>query len=346
MSLILLEGFDDGLIDERWVLTGGFDTSSSVFNRIGDVLDFPGPTQNGTIKRNFPAADEHATITIGFWFHLASQTEGDDENLIIMQSDGGTTNHVWLRPTTNGRLRVTVAEGDYYTDIIWAGTGTAHYIELQVVLHDTTGAFTLWIDGNVVLLETNIDTKSGGTKTVFDAIQILTHFTGTSSVGGEMDDIYITNGAGAAPYNGNLGDVVVDTLFPNDNGQYSDFMGSDGNQVDNYLLVDENPHDSDTTYVESSGDTDRESYGLEDLAYATGVIRGVVATAVARNTGAADNLQISTRIAAADYDGATIAAPAGYDAQVRQIWQVSPATAGDWTIAEVNAAEFGVQNVA
>jgi len=275
MSLLLLEGFDDGLRSQRWVNAGGLPVSAPAASRLGNALDFTGGV-GGDLERNLPAADEHATITVGFWFHLTAQNAGDNR-LLAFRSDAGATLHALLYPTPTGQIAVAVlASGTYTSDIIWAGTGTAHYIELQVILHDTAGAFTLWVDGNVKLAETNIDTKNGGTKTVFDQVEFAYDPGGVDTVRGYVGDVYITNGAGAAPYNGNLGDIVVDTLFPNGNGNYSDFLGSDADKVDNYLLVDENPHDGDTTYVESGTDTDRDSYGFDDLFYANGVIRGVI----------------------------------------------------------------------
>jgi len=316
-------------------------------NRLGNYQTFTG--SNDQLLRNFPAADEHATITVGKWVRPTIATAaGPAESFWQFRSDAGATLHVAVTFTASLQLGVYLGDGTLLgtTDIIWPSTGTTRYIEIQVVLHDTAGSVKIWSDGNQVLNLTGIDTKNGGTKTVLDQFRFHNASAGGQRANPQIDDIYITNGAGAAPYNGNLGDIVVDTLFPNGNGNYSDFLGSDADRVDNFLLVDENPHDGDTSYVESGVDTERDSYGFDDLAYATGAVFGVIATAVVRNLGAADNLQVSTRIAAADYDGATQAAPAGFDASVEERWQQSPATAAAWTIAEVNAAEFGIENVA
>ena len=52
------------------------------------------------------------------------------------------------------------------------------------------------------------------------------------------------------------------------NGTHADFLGSDGNKIDNYLQVDEHsPHDVDATYNESGGVADaleKDSYAAQD----------------------------------------------------------------------------------
>lgn len=348
MSLILLEGFDDELFTDRWNATTGVEIRSSEYARTGNVAVLSaGDSANDYFRRMFTASEEHATITVGAWITPTIMPVTDELVLGLFElwSDGWGTKHLALTFRESGALTVmrgtTTQLGS--SDIVYRAANESHYVEMSAFLHDTAGTVKVWVDGALVINLSGIDTKNGGTKAVFDGIQFRT---GNDNLPRpEFTDIYVTNGTGAAPYNGNLGDIVVHTQLPNANGNYSQFTGSDGNSTDNYLLVDENPRDDDTTYVETSVNGERDSYGFEDIAPVTGKILGVIATANARNTGAAENLQLSTRIGSTDYDSATLTAPGDYDSLSEKVWQVSPATAADWTFAEFNAAEFGIENV-
>ena len=62
-----------------------------------------------------------------------------------------------------------------------------------------------------------------------------------------------------------MGPMQVDILPAAGNGSKSEWLGSDGNQVDNYLLVDEVPA-ATADYVESSTDGQRDLYKIGGLA--------------------------------------------------------------------------------
>ncbi len=261
-----------------------------------------------------------------------------------MYGDSFTTNHISLRMIADGTIQVyrgTTTLLGTTSESFFVAAASPAYFEMKVKLHDTTGTVEIRKDGTDVLNLTSQDTKNGGTGTVFDAVKWYSHDESYMV----LDDIYINNEQGTKN-TGFLGPVVVETKFPNGNGNYSNFVGSDGNSIDNYLLIDEEPnHDGDTTYVESSTDTDRDSYDFEDLTITTGDVLAVRAGVVMRNTGTAENVQLSTRIVTTDYDSPTKTVPSSYDF-IEHCWDVSPATAVAWTITELNAAEFGIENVA
>lgn len=71
---------------------------------------------------------------------------------------------------------------------------------------------------------------------------------------------------------------------------------------------------------------------------------GVVARVRKGATGP-QNLAGVARIGGTDYDSANVAPASNYTAK-RALWETSPATSGAWTIAEINAAEFGIKAVA
>ena len=75
-----------------------------------------------------------------------------------------------------------------------------------------------------------------------------------------FDDVYLMAGTGDEF----LGDCTVATLLPTGNGFVNQFVGSDGNSTDNYLLVDEQPPSS-TDYVGSATTGQQDLYTLTNL---------------------------------------------------------------------------------
>ena len=140
-----------------------------------------------------------------------------------------------------------------------------------------TYAFTSTMTGfKHIGLDCNVDSSSGWAYVYIDGIQVLSYTGdtgsnnitklryGPSSKGSfdnfvYYDDMFIddTTGQGAAA-------VVPDRRFypttPNDNGNYSQGVGSDGNSASNNLLVDDRPHNSDTDYIVLSNADEKETY--------------------------------------------------------------------------------------
>ena len=77
---------------------------------------------------------------------------------------------------------------------------TWHYVEVQVKLHDTTGSATVRVDGTSVITIPTVDTKNGGTKTVYDTVRLSAGAAGNTN---QYDDLYLTMGAGA-PFKGDI----------------------------------------------------------------------------------------------------------------------------------------------
>jgi hypothetical protein len=111
-----------------------------------------------------------------------------------------------------------------------------NYFEIKATIHDTTGSIELRINGVPALNLVNQDTRNAGTGVV-NAIRIG----GTNSFGPiwAMDDLYICNTSGSTN-NDFLGDIRVDTLYPNADGTYSQWTPSAVNGAHRYwrLYVD------------------------------------------------------------------------------------------------------------
>jgi hypothetical protein len=215
------------------------------------------------------------------------------------------------------------------TTLVW------HYVTGKIVFSDTVGTVEVWVDDVKVLAISAADTTALASGILPDlpqwAYQGATYY---------LDEPWFASGADTiAPCH-----TRIDALAPNGNGSYSQFTGSDANSTDNYALVDELPF-SDTDYVESGTAGEIDTYQYPDLPYTNGSVKGVQQSVRAKNSDAgARSLQFVCRIGGTDYLGGTVALASSWSIYTC-VWEKNPATNAAWTVAEVNAAEFGYKTV-
>jgi hypothetical protein len=280
-------------------------------------------------------AEEHATFIVGAAFNWG----GQNTRIFNFQSDAGATVHTTLRILPSGQVQVQRGDGTVLATSSFAQPmtpNTWHYVEFKATLHDTTGSVYVRVDEVQVIAATGLDTKNGGTKTVYDHVFVNT------DQACYWTDVYVCNGAGTVNSDF-LGDIIVETLLPSGNGNSSVLVGSDGNSVNNYALVNEATPDS-TTYVGSATTGDKDTYVFADLAHTSGAILGVVVSSYAAKSdaGARTGREV-VRSAGTDYPSATDQALSTTYAAYKEVHEVNPATAAAWNIAAVNAAEFGFE---
>lgn len=330
MSLLLAEGFDDGAYRGRTTTNSGDSTTGG---RTGSALS--GPAAGfGIVIWSFGASEEHATFIVGLAYRANTLAS---HSFLFLRADSGATTHITLSTNSAGKLTVS---GLGSTDNGVIKPNRWHYIEVYVVLSDTVGEVKLRVDGKTPSGWsdlTNVDTKSGGTATVFDSVELRCDNSGASYI----DDVYICNGAGSVN-NDLLGDIRVETLYPDGNGNYSQLTGSDGNSVDNYQQVDEAvPSSSD--YNGSPTDGNKDTYAFEDLAASVDSVFGVMVSmwAAKSDTGAKSCRAVARRNAV-DATGGDKTLQTTY-APHDQVWDQDPTDSTSWTPAKVNDMEFGFE---
>lgn len=325
MSLVLIDGFEDrsSWTTPNAVVTGR--NGSAAECTFGSNWDF-----------TIPAALESATLVIGFAFKTSSLGAG---NFLTLRSDAGATLHIALSLAADGSLQLLRGTTPLLTTAngVIGAIGTWYYVELSAKLSDTVGALILRVNGIVVASGNNIDTKNAGTKTVFDFVR----FTRTLVVGqtNNMDDLYLLNGAADSF----LGDVLVETLYPNGDGNANAWLGTDGNSVQNYLLVDDPPPTIDTTdYVAATTVGLQDMYQMTNLVRTTGVVLGVchVAYALKSDTGTKSVFLVNRR--SADNKSAALPLPTAFGS-VHYCLSIDPETGAGFTITNVNALQSGIE---
>lgn len=331
MTLLLLDGCEDGLMNLGKYFTGYTSTVTSPVRTAG------GKAANSISNPTWRAlpAEEHATFIAGMG--VCPQSLSTSRRIFSFNSDTGATGHLSLYVLASGQLQVQLGNGTVLGTTTLAFPlvqNVYRHIEFKATLSDTVGAFTVRLDESVVLSATNIDTKNGGTKTVFDTI------TFNYDQGCYWDDLYVCNGANADDFRG---DCIVVTSLPNNNGNSSILAGSDGNSVNNYALVNEVTPDT-TTYVGSATTGDKDTYAFADLPYTAGAVKGVVLTSYAAKSDAgARTARSVVRSAGTDYPSAVDVALSTSYTTYRTVLETDPATSAAWTIAGFNAAEFGFE---
>lgn len=144
------------------------------------------------------------------------------------------------------------------TGTVAAPAAAFFYLEIKAIIADVGGVVEVKIDGVVSVTYTG-DTRNAGTG-VCDTFSWRSWGSGNCF----LDDVYILDSAGSAPYNTYLGDIVVRTILPNGNGASSDWLGSDGNSTDNYLLVDD-PSTTTADYVTATATGKTDLYLMGDI---------------------------------------------------------------------------------
>lgn len=243
----------------------------------------------------------------------------------------------------NGSNRLEVRRGAQNGIPFGTGTmdflpGIYYHVEMKVTIDNAVGAVEVRVNGVPDIALTNVDTQA--TANAYWSEIVL----GSQSASNRcsFDDFYLLDGTGPAPYNDFLGDCRVASLLPSGNGNSSQFVGSDGNSVDNYLLVDEPGAASSVDYVQSGTIGDKDTYAFANLTSAAGSVHAVKPVLVAKKDDAgARSIASVARLGGVEVDS-TGQALSTSDTWLTDIRTTKPG-GGNWTIADVNNAEFGIK---
>ena len=280
------------------------------------------------------------TIIIGFTFRHDIQANNNVDNVRLQE---GATGHISINfHGISGQIQL--ERGTTQIDISPVGSfvrGVLHHFEMKTFINDTTGTVEVKIDGTTVVNFGTGDTRNGGAVGTIDRISMGAN-SGTPL---RIDNLVIMDDQGGLN-DDFIGDVVIEARVPDGNGNYSQWDGSDGNQVDNYLQVDEGPpHDGDTTYNNAQVAAEKDTYTVEDLVATTGSVLAVQGGIIARHEGAGGTLRQMLRRSSTDQFGSAVTPGSGFTYH-NELWEEDPnAGPGAWTITNVDATEFGVDLV-
>lgn len=327
--LLLVDGLQGGDAGSKWDSTSSGSRATATPRFAGGAY-LDGPC---SLRKSFTAVSE---VFLAAAFYFPGSTLG--ENFVIF-GDSGATMHLTVLRNASGFMEV--HRGPYNGTLLATGTTNipTGWVQVQVraTISDTVGICQVKVNGQSGLdINYSGDTKNGGTATTIDKVWF-----GQSTSGYFVTDAVLLNTAGSVN-NTWPGDRRVLVLAPTGNGYSSQGDGSDGDSVDNYLLVDESPF-SDTDYVSFSGSGAKtDAFTFSDLPYGTAEVGALqLNPRLAKDPGTRTYKRL-IRSAGTNYLGSALTGPASF-LTVPDVVELNPATSAAWTPDEVDGFEAGLQ---
>jgi hypothetical protein len=337
MALLFMDGFLLGDAASRWVTSGGTIAVGTASPRItaGSYLYNSGLGTALTLIRGFTASAE---IFMGYGFRVSAH---NTSNYVAFFGDSGATQHLTLVTNATGVLEL--RRGTTSGTVLATGTTNVaddawRHFEVHATIADSGGVFQLRLNGSASYeINYSGDTKNAGTATNVDAVKFSLYVNNAMKI----SDVFILNAAGDAPTSW-LGDKAIRTLTPNGNGDASQWVGSDSNSTNNYLLVNDAPLDV-ADYVGASTNGYQDLYTLSNLPVGvTGVTAVALNLYAAKTDAGAMAIKPLLRSGGTDYAGTAVAQPTT-PATMQAIYAVDPATSAAWATSAVDALEAGAE---
>ncbi len=218
---------------------------------------------------------------------------------------------------------------------------TFYVMEIHIKIADASGDLEVKLDGVLPLeIDFSGDTKPDANTTLNNFGVLRSGYT-TSAL--YYDDLAMNDTIGSVD-NSWCGDGHIIALVPNANGDVTQLVGSDGNQTDNYLLVDELPYNSDTDYVVGSGIGQYDLYNLSASGLSSVTILRVWPESRSRKTNAeAGKIALMFKTNGVEYTQSGKNLLTSYTAIIGSGYLTNPQTGIAWTIAELDALQIGVK---
>lgn len=295
-------------------------------------------------------------ICMAGWVKVNSLTDGTSSSFDFLRVYSADLNyHLGLGIVDNtGVLSVRQYanfNGGWPTGVV-INDGAWHWIELHQQLANSstssTGTVEVWVDGVKVYTQTTFQSNSINTG-LLDQVQFAVGYqggSGTTLGDFSYDDWTFWNDtagdtAGDLTYASMpIGPSKITTLKPNGAGSSAQFTPNTGA---NYAAVDEVAADDDTTYNQSTASGQIDRFAFEDLAVTPTKIHAVVEQIRCKNPGTGSPL-----VKGHAKSGASVQVNSGKQVAtsywpVQTVFASDPATGAAWTVAGLNAAEFGYE---
>lgn len=269
----------------------------------------------------------------------------------FLDSEGAAMLTVYARGGT-----ITVRNGDHTGTVLGVAAANFHsmvnhFVECKVTFHDSTGAVDIRVHEQNVLSLSGVDTKG----TTADApTQIL--FAATNNISeaankhAQIDDLYVCDGVDGtgigqvASFDDFLGDIGLKRLDPTSDGSSEDWTLSTG--ADSWALVDDDPPDGDSTYIESQTANHVTLFGFENMPSTPEQVEAVIMNSYGKKTDAGSRTFTHRVLSVATgQDGSTIAPATDYQFH-QNIFTEDPDATARWDESSINAMEAGVKVIA
>lgn len=347
--LLYIDSFDHYLTADAqqkyWLLGGGMAIGAGTGRHTSNSLR--ASAAGDTAIR--PCAGSNATVIVGV---AVKSPLGGSPNVVLAIWDSGTainqvlfvlnadgTISAWRgAPQPNGIGNTTQATL-LGTSLVALSANVYSYLECRVVLSDTVGAIDVRSNGVPVLTLTGIDTVASASSVAPYWTSIALGTSMASPLAIDWDDLYVCDGAGAAPWNTFLGDCRVDPRRPTGPGATTDWAPTPAGA--NWANVDDATPNGDTDY--NSGTPNQvDLFDVQDIVAPGTLIFGVQHCFSMKKTDAGlCSVAPAVRHAGTTYVGTNMQPTVNYAMAGTQVAQTNPGTGAQWTEADFNAAQFG-----
>ena len=313
------------------IVTGG---------RVGNCLEL---IHGAAVTKNAP---DSAQLIVGFALNPSALPSSTGMAIIDFIDSGSSYT------TPQGELRVNAAGGiEYHTypsgpgsDTLIASSpngivlpNTYQIIEVSVLFATTaTGTVAAQVNGESVFSVTGVVTSSSGNN--YANVVSLTNgaFNGAAY---SFDDYYICDGTGTIN-NSFLGDVGIQCLFPNGEGQ-SDQFTPNGPSI-NWECVSETTPPGDAAYVSAGTVGYLDLYTIQPISGSPSAVVAVQVVASARKDDS-----VTRVLGLAFGNGTTWVVNSGSSLgsnykMYTQPYDSNPITSSDWTVTAVDNGQIGV----
>lgn len=347
MALLWAESFDAHATAYLLGLKYDSVTGSSIatgVGRNGNLSLRAGTTSGYTLTKQVAGSAQANIIYGASWFKLNSgATTAATQGVTI--SLNGSGDQLTLQSVAVGdhEWRLELRRGGPAGTIIETQTGAQlqgkwYRIEINATIHQSTGAYEVRVNDTVVMSDTGVNTAGAAAN---DADEV------TINLGNIFltDGVYICDGTGSAN-NDFLGDVHIEGLLPDGDGNSSDWNPSSGS--DHYALVDD-PEASTTglgTDRVTIASTGIDLYTYEDMEYVIGTptILGVILGSTTKMEASGTQSPNHIVRSGGSNDSQSTFAVSGFTEQYNyDVMEENPVAAAAWSLATINAVEFGIE---
>jgi hypothetical protein len=289
-----------------------------------------------TAYAEYDIESEYSSLIVGF--AIKPPTGGTPNGAFMEFRDSSDTVQFVVDLTAAGRVRVKSATGG--SVLVESSDGAIsfdvyQYFEIKCTV-SSSGTIQVRVDGADVIPATgSLNTQQAGS----GGAQKLVWHSWSNGVSTDYDDLYLCD-TGGASFNDFLGDIKVDPVFPDADGNYSQFTPSTG--TDHYDVIDDVGPTGDDEYNEAATVGYRDSFDITPAGDLP-TIYAVKLRSVSRNpdTGVAEGTPF-VRMGGIDYDQSAFTRGDSFEYD-DTIMTARPDTGGPWTKTVLLSTEIGWQ---
>jgi hypothetical protein len=317
-------GFETGQYESGFADNGGGGYITPVRAYTGSRC-YCAPTSYDILYRGYAAS---AQVRTGFYFYAPTGgLYGNDPMVMKFKAGGTTLVHIYMEPASNLRFWVNGAVRATYT----MSFDTWYHFGVTLNRHTSSGWASFYVNGEQKCTWSGNTGSSNPTLTEWG--------TGTNDWnenGHFYDDVYMDTMSGETDRNPPLRRFYY--LTPDGTGNYSDWIGSDGDSTNNYVHVDEVPqNDSDYVYTEDVDQYDSYTMTSHTLTSTQRFIR-LIPIVRAKDLGTTEQIALGTRYSSTDLIGSAQSPTTSY-AQYDESQDSKPG-GGDWDQTSVDGVEL------